>query len=323
MSSSEIAQLEKDAFMFQRIVEQDEKNLTHSNDPSIERIFLASSTKALSKIQRQLYEAKKERAYELVRLRLIGNQMNGSIPLRALVKLIAPFNQALEQSAWRVWDKEGDGTKIHEKFVSLLDLRLEGLNPGSTELAVLGNTSPDLTGTSALEDGLKNVFALLNCKNEEISDHINDVGLTAAKALSDLMIELDKNAVAVEMKWNAPGESLFWEGRPAEIARIRTILEEIGEPATETLTIRGRVQVLSVRNRIEILPDNNGDRPEKIVAGYHHSLMDEIQDLRLGDRRDFLIEKSTYPLSMSKKKKSAYRLKEIQLLDMTREPDSP
>lgn len=321
MSSSEIAQLEKDLLMFQRIVEQDEKNLTHSDEPSIEKIFLASSNKALSNIQRQLYEAKKERAHELVRLRLIGNQMNGSIPLRTLVKLVTPFNFMLEHSAWRVWDKEGDSSKIHERFTSLLDLRLEGINPGSTELALIGNTSPDLTGISALEDGLRNVFSLLKSGNEEISEHINDIGLTAAKGLSDLMTELDRYSVAIELKWSAPGENLFWEGRPNEIIRVKTILDSIGDPVTKTITVRGKVQVLSVRNRIEILLEGSEKR-EKIIASYHHSMIAEIQDLRLGDRRDFVIEKTTYPFSMSKKKKSAHRLKEIKFLDFSQDTDS-
>ena len=320
MSGAEIASLERELALVQQLVVSDEAKLAVSDNPIIEKIFLSSSSKLLHDLQRKVYEAKAERAYELVRLRLIGNQMTGSIPLRTLVKLVAPLNHLLERCSWRVWDKDGDAKKMDDKFSGLLDLRLEGINLGSTELVIMGNISPDLTGVSALESGLRNVFSLLNAKNEDVSDYVNDLGFLAAKAMSDLLSELDKHSIAAELQWNAPGKYLCWEGRPNEIIRIKTILEDIGEPVTELITVRGKVQVLSVRNRIEILITQQ-EIPVKIVASFHHSMLEDIQDLRLGDTRDFLIEKTTYPFSMSKKKKVAYRLKEIHFMDVQRVTD--
>lgn len=320
MSGADIAKLEQELSLAQRLVVSDEANLANSDNPVIEKIYLSSSSKLLHDLQRKLYKAKADRAHELVRLRLIGNQMTGSIRLKTLVKLIAPLNQMLEHCSWRVWDKDGDGSKIDEKFTNLLDLRLEGISTGSTELAIIGNTSPDLTGVSALQDGLKNLFYMLKSNNEEFSDYVNEIGISAVKAMSDLMSEFDRNSIAVEMQWNAPSERLYWEGRPAEITRIKSILEDIGEPVTELITVRGAVQMLSVRNRIEILIAGKKP-PEKIISTYHHSMLEDVQDLRLGDKRDFIIEKTTYPFSMSKKKKSAYRLKEIKSIDSTIKTD--
>lgn len=314
MNQIHINELENDLSLLQKIVAQDETNLTVSDDPLADRIFLASSTKFLKNIQKKLYEAKAERAHELIRFRLVGNQMSGSIKLRTLAKLVNPLNQMLEHCSWRVWDKDGDGAKINDSFSEILDLRLEGISTGSTVLSVIGNTSPDLTGTSALESGLRNIFALLNSRNDEILQQINEVGITAAKATSKLMEELERHALAVEIQWNSPSGENFWDGRPAEIARIRSALDEIGSPTIEITTIRGSVQVLSVRNRIEILA--TGLKPSlKIVATYHHSMWAEIQDLHLGEERDFVIEKTIYPYSLNRKTRNAYRLKEIKMAD--------
>lgn len=318
MSGLDIAKLEQEVALVQRMVFSDEDNLAASEYPIVDRIFLSSSSKLLHDLQRQLHEAKAERAFEVVRFRLIGSQMEGSIRLRSLVKLVTPLNQLLEHCSWRVWDKDGDGTKMDDTFTSLLDLRLAGIHTGSTELVIMGNTAPDLTGISALQDGLKNLFSMLRASTEEIPEIINEVGISAAKAAGTLLSELERHSIAAELHWNAPGNPLYWEGRPAEISRIKAVLEEIGEPVTELITIRGTVQVLSVRSKIEIR-DTREDPPKKVVASYHHSLLEEVQELRLGDRRDFLIERTTYPLSMSRKKRNAYRLKSIDLCDPNKE----
>ncbi len=314
MTQSRITELENNLSLLRQIVDQDEANLTASADPLVDRIFLASSNKFLKNIQKQLYEAKAEKAHELIRLRLVGNQMTGSIKLKTLAKLLNPLSQMLEHCSWRVWDKDGDATKIEDSFSELLDLRLEGISTGSTVLSIVGNTSPDLTGTSALESGLKNIFSLLNSKNDEIPQHINEVGVTAAKATSKLMEELERNSIAVELQWNSPSGEMYWDGRPAEIVRVKSILEAIGSPNIEIITIRGTVQVLSIRNRIEILTSEQ-DPPLKIVATYHHSMWDEIQDLHLGESRDFIIEKTSYPDSMSRNVRNAYRLKNIKIVN--------
>lgn len=321
MSGQEIAKLEDEVDLVRRMVDHDEKNLASSDNPAVEKIFLSSSSKLLHDLQRKLHEVKAERAFEVIRLRLIGNQMDGSIRLRTLSKLVSPLNHLLEHCSWRVWDKDGDATKIEESFSNLLDLRLEGIHTGSTELIVMGNTAPDLAGVSALQDGLKNLFSLLRADSEELPDHINDIGMSAAKAANNLMAEFERNSIAVELYWNAPGKYLYWEGRPAEISRVKAVLEDIGEPTIESIIVRGTIQVLSVRNKIEIRTTQQSPTA-KIIATYHHSMLGDVRDLRLGDKRDFVIERTTYPFSTSKKKKSAYRLKEIRLCDFTQEIDS-
>jgi hypothetical protein len=306
MSSSEINDLEKQLAKARAMVEQDELAIAGSSRPQVERVYLSSSRKLRADLQQRLMLAKAERAYEVLRVRLHATQFStGTIPLRAMTKIVNALNGVLEQSAWRVWDKTGEADRLDEKFVRLIDLRLAGIQSGSTELVVLGNTSPDLTGESALESGLRNVFELLSSGNDEIADTLNIVGTSASKNVVSLMSSLEQEKVATEIEWSAPDQVYRWDGRPQEITRIRTLLEEIGDPSVEIETFTGVVHVLSVRNRIEIFRPDTGKR---IRATYHRSLNDEIHELRLDDVREFVVERTTYPFATKKHTRDAFRL---------------
>lgn len=59
---------------------------------------------------------------------------------------------------------------------------------------------------------------------------------------------LEREHVAVDMKWCAPDRTLKWRGTPAEIARTRALLDEIGEPEVKQHCALCKVNLLSVRN---------------------------------------------------------------------------
>ncbi len=308
MISLEITEIESELSIVRGMSERDENKLLSSNNPLVDKILFSSSEKRRLNLEKRLYKAKAERAHELLDLRLMGTQMTGSISLRSLVKIIEPLNSLLEHSSWRFWDKEGKTEKLDEHFSRLLDLRLAGIESGSTALIIMGNTSPDLTGYSALEEGLRNTFKLLTSSNDEFSDHIHDVGLPACRALSKLMEIMEKQNIAAQFTWSGPEQQYVWDGRPEEITRIKAILADIGEPKVTTEMFKGTVQVLSVRNRIEIYCP---DAEQKIIANYHRSLSEEINELHLGELKEFIVEKTVYPLHISQKKRDAYTVKQI------------
>lgn len=314
MTSFDIAEIESELSLVRKMSERDEEKLARSDDPDIDKVFYASSRKRKLDLEKILYVAKTEKAHELISLRLIGNQLTGSIRLKSLVKIVEPLTALLEQSAWRFWDKDGKAEKLDEKFSNLMDLRLAGIASGSTELIIVGNTSPDLTGDSALEEGLKNIFKLLCASNDEFAEYIHEVGMPACTAMSKFMEVMEKQNIAAEFNWRGPGKEYVWEGVPQEITRIRAILGEIGDPVVETETFKGVVQVLSVRNKVEIY---RPDTESKVLLHYHRSLADEINELHLGDQRNFVVEKTTYPFRASKNKKDAYTLKAIELVDLS------
>ena len=305
----DIAELESLLERVLGMVEQDEGAVSGSERPNVDLLFLSSTKKLRSDLQKRLRIAKAERAHEVVRLTLHGAHLGtGTLPLRVLANFVTPLNAVLEQSAWRFWDRACDVSRIDQKFIRHLDLRLAGMELGSTELVILGNTSPDLSGVSALESALRDVFELLEADIEAFADRVHAIGISAGKSLGAFLTRLESERAAVELRWRAPDKTYRWDGRPTEVTRVRTLLDEIGEPETTTEQFVGTVNLLSIRNRIEI---EHHDTGERLRVGYHKSVADLVHDLRLGDTRTFEVEKTIYPFVVSKRKRDTYRLMNV------------
>ena len=303
---TEIAPLEEELSRLLSMFDEDEKRLARSKTPEIDRIFFGSTKKLRHEIERRLQRAKAERQYEVVNLSLRGNQLaEGSLPLRLLAKLSEYFNAAVEQSAWRVWDKQGDAARVDPAFIRQLDLQLADMAIGSTQLAIVGNTAPDLTGVSALEMALRGVFDVLGADMEELADRVHVIGIRAGKSLCDLLGLFEREHVVADLAWRAPDKAYQWLGTAPEITRVRSLLDDIGEPTTTTESVRARVNVLSIRNRMEIVRLDTG---EKLPLSYHKSLANAVQELRLTDECSLVVETTAYPFAASRRKRNAYRL---------------
>lgn len=302
----DIDKLERELQSVRQIVKQYEDACVISDEPEVEQLFLASTRKLQNGLESHLRLIKSERAYEVLRLRLDrGESPQGTIRLRTLLKLVEPLNTLLEQSAWRVRDKSGTMSQVPDTFIREVNLRLASIETGSTQLVLMGNTTPDLTGESALESALRNIFELLNSKSYDFIDHIHAIGMPASKSLAKFMALLEREEYAVGFQWNAPDQVLHWEGNPERITNIRSRLDVIGEPTETTEQFDGKVNVLSIRNRIEI---QRADTGEKIRALYHKSLLEEVQRLRLGEKRCFKVKKTAYDFIANNRKREAYNL---------------
>ena len=306
---TEIAPLEAELNRLLGLYDEDEKRLAQSTTPEVDRIFFASTKKLRNELERRLQRAKAERRYEVVSLRLRGNQLaNGGMPLRLLAKFSEHLNAAVEQAAWRVWDKQGDATRIDPEFVRQLDLQLADVGIGSTRLAIVGNTAPDLTGVSALETALRGTFGVLGADMEALADRVHAIGIRAGKSLCDLLTLFERENLAADLAWRAPDRAYEWRGEPHEITRVRALLDDIGEPTIITESFSARVNVLSIRNRMEI---ERLDTGEKVRLSYHKSLAETVQELRLADECSLVVETTVYPFATSRRKRNAYRLIEL------------
>lgn len=302
-----ITEIENELKVVRGIDERNWGNVKQSDRPEVDRVFAVSSAKRKAMLQRELANAKAERAHELLGLRLHSPQFSpGTISLRVFAKLAVILNEAIEQSAWREWDVNGDSTAVDDGFRRLINLRLAGINAGSTELVFLGNTAPDLTGESALESGLKNFFGVLTAGNNEIPDMVNGIGPKATKSLMHLMRAFESENIGVEFSWSAPEAKYYWDGRPDQITRIRALLEEFGETKAATIDIFGVVSALS-RKRIQIETSDG----EKLSVRYHRSLAEQVNALHLDQTCHFQIEETTYPSDKIGIKRAAYRLVNI------------
>lgn len=304
MSFRTIKSIEKELEEVRRIDERNCVAVESSERPLVDEVFAASSDKRRRILEKELKDAKSERAYELFGLRLHSPQFSpGTIPLRLLAKLAPLLNNTFEQAAWREWDIEGDATSIDDGFRRLINLRLAGIQEGSTELVLLGNIAPDLTGESALENGLRNFFDVLSASNDQFADVVNGIGNNATKSVVKLMRAFEAENMAAEFSWRASDSKYHWDGKPDKITRIRALLEEIGDPTTNVNTVVGVVSALT-RKRVQI-EANNG---EKINVRYHRSFSEEVNALHLDERRKFEVEVTSYPADTFGLKRDAYRL---------------
>ena len=307
---TEIVPLEEELSRLLSMYDEDEKRLAQSKTPEVDRIFFGSTKKLRHEIERRLQRAKAERQYEVVNLSLRGNQLaEGSLPLRLLAKLAEHFNAAVERSAWRVWDKQGDPARVDPAFIRQLDLQLADVTVGSTQLAIVGNTAPDLTGVSALELALRGLFDVLGSDMEELADRVHIIGIRAGKSLCDLLRLFERENIAVDFAWKAPDKAYQWLGSAPEITRVRSLLDDIGEPTTTIESFRARVNLLSIRNRMDI---ERLDTGEKVRLSYHKSLSNAVRELRLADECSLVVETTTYPFVASRRKRNAYQLKALE-----------
>ncbi len=303
-----ISEIEEELDVVRRIDERNIEEVEKSSRPLVESVFASSSTKRRRILERELTIAKSERAHEMFGLKLHTPQFSpGTIPLRVLARLSSLLNDAIEQTAWREWDVNGDSKNIDEGFRRLINLRLADIKSGSTELVLLGNTSPDLTGESALENGLRNIFEVFSAKNDEFPHVINGLGTSATKSIMKLMKTFESERIGVELSWHAPENNYHWDGRSDSITRIRALLEEFGEAETDTITIKGIVGGLS-RRSVQIETHEG----EKFTARYHRSLSEAVNSLHLDQRCFFTIEVTSYPGAHGIKR-DAYRLMSIDI----------
>lgn len=309
--NDQISELERRLADVRSMVDQEEEGLTSSETPRAARIFLGSLSQQQKAIEHELHLAKAERAHEVLHLRLHGTLLSdGTIPLRLLAKISNPLNAAIETAAWRVWDTNADTNQIDDQFIRLLDLRLAGLESGSTELLVMGNLSPDLTGESALDVALRRIFSLFSSVPEELPETLNEIGIKSGRHIGDLMLTLERENIAVDAYWHAPDDHEYmWQGRPSEITRLRVLLEEIGEPEVSIYPIAAEVHLLSTTGRIGLRATESG---QKLNVSFARALKEEVGQLRLGDKAIFELEQTTYPLSASRRKKDTFRLLSIQ-----------
>lgn len=311
MTDRAIADIEKELEVVCRIDERNRQAIETSKRPLVEEVFLASSTARRKGLEKELQYAKLERMHELFRLRLHTASFSpGTIPLRVLAKLADLLNGALEQAAWHVWDLDGDSTIISEDFRHRINLRLAGIQTGSTELVLIGDIAPDLSGVSALEDGLKNFFDILSTPNDQLVDVVNGIGSKATKSIVELMKTFENGEMAAELSWKAPSNNYYWDGKTEEIKRIRYLLQDIGDPATSIKGVTGVISELT-RKRVKIETDVG----DKINARYHHSLSEKVNVLHLNERRTFKIETKSYPQDSVGIKNAAYRLLDITSVD--------
>jgi len=228
-------------------------------------------------------------AGELVDLRLIGPSANGSISLDWFISAMGPLSKAWKLGAHKLrygFDAaKGAGSDV----VEALNLKLAGIAYGSTRIFVTGNAIPDLTGDSLLQATLAQTFRLLNSSHDDFFDAIDAVGGRSAHQLGAFMKALEDAGLAAQFSWQSPSGRLFWDGRPSEILRLRTLLGTIKEPERYKEDIFGRVAGIMDTGRLDLRTDDG-----KVSVRFPLNLTDQVQRLTIMSMAHLSIETSRY-----------------------------
>ncbi len=272
---------------------------------------LKSLTQQIKELQFSLYQENIKREREIVKLVFKGGLANyGSIPLKSVGGLTDSFAKAILSTSKYVQFGDTGQRKLDKMIDETVDLRLNGIGQGSTVFYLSALTSPDLTGTSLIQNSLDNVFDLLNTENSEtLLDKIYSVGTRSIKHYSSFLKEVTSARLEVDIVWNNPdGLTKKWVGTKEKIVALNQTLSTIKTTEPETIHIVGDIITLSLKGKFEILTaDNikyNGDFPIELT--------DKIKQLHVGSLCKAIILKTTIINELAKTEKFEYLLKDIE-----------
>lgn len=255
-----------------------------------------NQTSAARAVSQQAALSEAEELGELLDVRLIGPQANGSIPLDSFLETIGPLAKSWKLAAHRLRYGRDAVRGAASDVVSALNFKLAGLAPGSTHVFITGNAAPDLTGQSLLQATLTQTFRLLNSNQGEFYDAVDAIGGKSAHQLGEFMRGLHKSGLAVEFSWSSAEGKRLWEGKPDEITRVRALLDSVNEPEKYTETIEGSVAGITDTGRLALRTAEG-----KILIRFPLKITEQVQKLKIASNAKITVETSKYWDSVEKK----------------------
>lgn len=266
-------------------------------------------------LQRQLREAKQERAVEVLQVRLLGNiARDGTIPLYLLSHLSAKIADALHAASQKM--KSGRRVqRISPNIVELLNLRLADLAPGSTRLFITGDVAPDLFGFSLLESSLDEVFRLFRAEDEsELASAVSIVGIRSARDIRDFLTTVKTAELELELSWSAADATTRrWNGTYDSISKLSRSLGNFKVVEPTQLRITGEVVTLSSRGRFEIYADG------KMYAGtFPADILPQIAGIHIGEHVSASLERTIVINTVTHVQKDTFTLLGVEPTGQTR-----
>jgi hypothetical protein len=278
-------------------------------DFSIE-LQLQSVKNMLNDLHHQLYLANLKREKEIVELRLLSNETAfGSIPLDFVGGITNNFSaMVFNTSKYLKFGRKGGKRK--EKIVQdTIDLRLEAIGRGSTIFYLSAKTSPDLFGYSVVQNALESSFNLFDAGNiEQITENISNVGSNSIKFYSKFLLELNKQDVEIDVKWQNPDDvHKVWEGRKDNIQLLYNTLNQLKISEPEDIPFEGELITISSKGKFEVVTEDD----IRIFGNFSHELLDAMKEFHIGDICSGVITKTTIYNPVTEKEKVEYNLKSI------------
>ncbi len=260
-------------------------------------------------LQRQLREAKKERAVEVLQVRLLGKiARDGTIPLYLLSHLSTKIADALHAASQKM--KNGRRVqRISPNIVELLNLRLADLAPGSTRLYITGDVAPDLFGYSLLESSLEEVFRLFRAEDEtELASSVSVVGIRSARDIRDFLTTVKSAELELELSWSAADARIrSWTGTYDSISKLSRSLGNFKVVEPTQMRIAGEVVTLSSRGRFEIFADG------KMYAGtFPSDILPQVAGIHIGEQVSAVLERTVVINTVTGVQKDTFALVSVE-----------
>lgn len=315
---NQIAWLEKNIAEVEQLLVADREAVQNNPESFSAKLSLKSTENRLADLQKQLQLEKDKREKEVIDFRLTGSQVDrGTIPLDVLSKLAQTISESIHSIAYRMQKGKDPHSAIPRKLQKILDLRLAGLEFGSTRLLITGETRPNLYGQSLAEDSIDAVFKVMNSKTEdEMAEAVANAGLRASRSISRMCNVLLKYNAQVEMTWGAPsGEDRVFKGSSSDLQQLSLSLDDLADIPTETLNVEGTLAMSSIRGQFEIVTET-----AKYKGKYPDNLLAKVKSVPLGSRVQAQIEKETIENKTTGYAKEVFRLVDIEGCQSAAEP---
>lgn len=297
--------LERQLAQVEHFIYRDTKALEASPGKYSLQLALKSWQAHQDELHQELRQAKAALHKEVVQLRLLGDRMDGSIPLRLLSKLADKFNRAVAHAAYHLRHGIGPLKGIPEDMARDIDLRLSGLQFGSTRLMFAGNVSPDLTGESLMEGALEQIFGVLEAPSpEKIRELVAAIGVPATRALSEMLATLESASIGAELSWPAPNAKLYqWGGSLEAVKGAHQRLSAFQTMKPVKAGIQGTISDLKENGAVYI---RNAGGKHKI--SYNRQQYQHIQQYRLGMDVKFQVMKYVRIEPLTEREITTYKL---------------
>lgn len=314
---NQIAWLENNIGEVERLLPSHRAWLDQAPDSFSARLICEGTEARLAELQHQLRQEKERRDREVVDLRLTGlSGMSGTISLDLLSKIAKELSKAVHAAAY--YSKFGREllSRVPGKLEQELDLRLAGLEYGSTRLVISSKTLPNLFGYSTTEGALGAIFDIVQADgDQEITNAVALAGVKSSQAVARLCEAIAGEKAAVKMRWDTPsGGDRVFEGGTDRLINLSSALMDLAVIPPENLNVTGTLDLVGVKGQFEVRVG------EKTYKGrYQEALFKKVRRIPIGSTVDAKIKKETIENKATGYSKEVFSLVEIHAREISPE----
>ncbi|MBO9497053.1 hypothetical protein J7438_23615 [Thalassotalea sp. G20_0] len=302
-----ISYLEKRIKKTEALLDSKKNQLAAEGDNFALSLSIHSLEQHIDDLHHKLSTEKEKREKEVIKLRLMGGDVNnGSVPLDLLANLAKHFSGLVFAAAAKLHHGQDLVGTIPSEITRPINLRFAEIGHGSSRLYITGDTSPDLFGVNLLENSLSGLFDLLNQDmNQGLSEQVDNLGLRSSHALAKFLKALRQKHIEIDISWTGGNEQKhIWHGRRDKIQMLETLLDGFSSTEPLEVKIEGIVELISSAGKLQI----RNREGELIKVRFSKKMYQAVQPFRMGDTVTLLANEKTVFNSNTREEKKTYSL---------------